>query len=173
VKALTVQQPWAWAIIHGGKDVENRTQAWSYRGPLAIHAGARWSDRGGRSGLVWDALAERFGWPTGPVNARDDRRPGFDAIRPLGAVIGVVDLVDVHVAEPEFEARPGLYAAACCESPWAEQSYAEHGGKTRRDIVHLELANPRPLPEPIPCRGALGLWTPPAEVADQLQAVAR
>ena len=25
MKALTVQQPWAWAIVHGGKDVENRT----------------------------------------------------------------------------------------------------------------------------------------------------
>ncbi|MBB3041198.1 hypothetical protein [Nocardioides soli] len=58
MKALTVQQPWAWAIVHGGKDVENRTQAWSYRGLLAIHAGARWSDRGGRSGLVWDALRD-------------------------------------------------------------------------------------------------------------------
>lgn len=28
MKALTVQQPWAWAIIHGGKTVENRTQLW-------------------------------------------------------------------------------------------------------------------------------------------------
>ena len=24
--ALSVRQPWAWAIIHGGKDVENRTK---------------------------------------------------------------------------------------------------------------------------------------------------
>jgi hypothetical protein len=24
VRALTVRQPWAWAIIYGGKDVENR-----------------------------------------------------------------------------------------------------------------------------------------------------
>ena len=23
-KALSVRQPWAWAIIHGGKDIENR-----------------------------------------------------------------------------------------------------------------------------------------------------
>ena len=35
MKALTVQQPWAWAIIHAGKTVENRTQRWwSYRGPI-------------------------------------------------------------------------------------------------------------------------------------------
>lgn len=25
--AISVRQPWAWAIIHGGKDVENRSQA--------------------------------------------------------------------------------------------------------------------------------------------------
>lgn len=25
MKALSVRQPWAWAIIHGGKDVENRS----------------------------------------------------------------------------------------------------------------------------------------------------
>jgi hypothetical protein len=24
VKALTIRQPWAWAVIYGGKDVENR-----------------------------------------------------------------------------------------------------------------------------------------------------
>lgn len=27
LKALSVRQPWAWAIIHGGKDVENRNKA--------------------------------------------------------------------------------------------------------------------------------------------------
>ena len=24
MKALTIKQPWAWAIIHAGKDIENR-----------------------------------------------------------------------------------------------------------------------------------------------------
>jgi hypothetical protein len=170
MRALTVQQPWAWAIVHGGKDVENRTQAWGYRGPLAIHAGQRWSERGGRSGLIWDALRDRFGWPTGPESARRDRRPGFEVIRPIGAIIGVVDLVDVHLAQGETHAFGDTYAAACCDSPWAEQSYDEHGGRTRRDVVHLVLESPRPLEVPIPCRGALGLWTVPAGVEDQVQA---
>ncbi|MHC4404130.1 MAG: ASCH domain-containing protein [Planctomycetota bacterium] len=39
MKALTICQPWAWAIIHGPKPVENRGWATKYRGPLAIHAG--------------------------------------------------------------------------------------------------------------------------------------
>jgi hypothetical protein len=39
VRMLTVKQPWAWAIIHAGKDVENRGRYCSYRGLLLIHAG--------------------------------------------------------------------------------------------------------------------------------------
>lgn len=39
-KALTIRQPWAWAIAFGGKDIENRDWATSYRGPICIHAGA-------------------------------------------------------------------------------------------------------------------------------------
>ena len=159
MKALTVQQPWAWAIIHGGKSGENRTQAWSYRGPLAIHAGSRWSDRGATSDLIIKAavkaspgdayMVERWGV--------DERFEGY----PRGAIIGVVDLVDVHQAI-------GDDLAVCCSSPWGETSYDEHGGRTRRELVHLELANRRPLAEPIPCRGALGLWMPPGDVLDQV-----
>ncbi len=37
--ALTIHQPWAWAIAAGHKRVENRTWSTTYRGPLVIHAG--------------------------------------------------------------------------------------------------------------------------------------
>ena len=37
--ALTIHQPWAWAIMAGIKRVENRTWRTSHRGPLVIHAG--------------------------------------------------------------------------------------------------------------------------------------
>ena len=39
MKALTICQPWVWAIIHANKRVENRTWYTDYRGPLLIHAG--------------------------------------------------------------------------------------------------------------------------------------
>jgi len=39
MKALTICQPWAWAIVHGPKRVENRRWPTRYRGPLLIHAG--------------------------------------------------------------------------------------------------------------------------------------
>ena len=39
MKAISIRQPWAWLIVHGYKDVENRTWATKYRGPILIHAG--------------------------------------------------------------------------------------------------------------------------------------
>lgn len=38
MKALSIRQPWAWLIIHGGKNVENRTWHTKHRGRFAIHA---------------------------------------------------------------------------------------------------------------------------------------
>nr|WP_273544234.1 ASCH domain-containing protein [Luteimonas saliphila] len=35
-------QPWAWLIVHGPKDVENRDWRTGYRGPILIHAGKKW-----------------------------------------------------------------------------------------------------------------------------------
>ncbi len=37
MRALTVRQPWAWAIAHG-KDIENRDWSTCIRGVIAIHA---------------------------------------------------------------------------------------------------------------------------------------
>lgn len=38
MKALSIRQPWAWLILHAGKDIENRTWRTAYRGPVLIHA---------------------------------------------------------------------------------------------------------------------------------------
>lgn len=38
MKALSIRQPWAWLIIHGGKDIENRSWLTKFRGPLLVHA---------------------------------------------------------------------------------------------------------------------------------------
>jgi hypothetical protein len=69
VRALTIRQPFAELIVAGVKDVENRTWRTSHRGPLAIHAAATTREL--------DALGLDPGDYT------------------LGAVIGVVDVLDV------------------------------------------------------------------------------
>jgi hypothetical protein len=40
-KALSIMQPWAWLIVNGWKDIENRSWRTNYRGPLLIHAGLK------------------------------------------------------------------------------------------------------------------------------------
>jgi hypothetical protein len=41
VKALSIRQPWTYAIQHLGKRVENRTWPTPYRGKLLLHAGKK------------------------------------------------------------------------------------------------------------------------------------
>jgi len=36
--ALSIRQPWAWAILNSNKRHENRTWSTRYRGPILIHA---------------------------------------------------------------------------------------------------------------------------------------
>ena len=39
MKALSIRQPWAWLILHAGKDIENRDWQTTFRGRILIHAG--------------------------------------------------------------------------------------------------------------------------------------
>lgn len=81
MKAITVRQPWAWAIIHAGKNIENRSWLTHLRGPIAIHA-AKGLTRGEYEETI-EYLPRRY----------RKEAPAFeDLVR--GAIIGVVDLVD-------------------------------------------------------------------------------
>ena len=40
MKALSIRQPWAWLVANGYKDIENRSWATGFRGPVLIHASA-------------------------------------------------------------------------------------------------------------------------------------
>jgi hypothetical protein len=41
LRALSIRPPWAWAIAHAGKRIENRSWSTKYRGPLVIHSSLR------------------------------------------------------------------------------------------------------------------------------------
>ena len=112
MRALTIRQPWASLIICGEKDVENRTWTTRYRGVLAIHAGHRFDQ-------------DLQPWQRSIVAK-------VDAF-PRGAIIGVVELMDI---------------VRDSSSRWAEPT-----------CYHWVLANPRAI-EPVPVRGRLGLWVP-------------
>jgi len=117
LRALTLRQPWAWAVIHAGKDIENRSWSTSLRGTFAIHAGQ------GFDGL--EDLEE--------IGVRPPRRE--DLVH--GAIIGVVDLVDV---------------------------VERHRSRWFNGPTGFVLARPRALTTPIPCTGALSFWRVSPEI---------
>ena len=41
--ALSVRAPWWWAILHLGKDIENRNWRTRYRGRVLLHVGKAWN----------------------------------------------------------------------------------------------------------------------------------
>lgn len=81
MKALSVRQPWAWLILFGGKDIENRDWRIAYRGPLLIHASKRMTRE------EYDDAAA-LAWRLGRVHL--PLRDGLDR----GAIIGQVEVVD-------------------------------------------------------------------------------
>lgn len=144
-------QPWAWAIAHGGKTVENRSRRFSHRGPLAIHAGRAWEPVGATSPQVKHAF-DAYRLPA--VRDRD-----LDADHPkfvTGAVIAVTELVDVH-----------RETGGCCQ-PWGHTVNLS-AAAADRPVYHLVLSGTRALDEPVRCYGAQGLWNLPSAVAEALR----
>lgn len=41
MKVITIKQPWASLIVHGIKDIENRTWKTNFRGRILVHAGVQ------------------------------------------------------------------------------------------------------------------------------------
>lgn len=171
MRVLTVRQPWAWAIIHGGKDVENRVRniAGDYRGPVAIHAGLTTDTDGLNAAIVdraWKQNHEKTPYP--PAFPGKDRKRDSVYLE-YGAIIGVVELVDVHSAS---------VVGGC---GWLRHDCPDHGtcrehcstwamGPTADGwFQHLVFTHPRSIAHPIPFKGALGLRTLPANVEAQIE----
>lgn len=80
MKALSIRQPWAWLIVHGGKDIENRSWHTKYRGRFLVHAAKGMTSNEFTQALLF--CSERGL----PMPDRDDMQ--------RGGIIGSVDLVD-------------------------------------------------------------------------------
>lgn len=157
MRIMTVRQPWAWAIIHGGKDVENRVRniVGDYRGPVAIHVAIA------NAAFQRSETTPHHEKPLGAmmranrdIVAEGETWPWYEN---RGAIIGVVDLVGSHVVKESASERNVCFddhtpTGDIC-SPWAQpfDQFVGYRG------YHLVLANPRPLAEPILFKGALGL----------------
>lgn len=145
MKALTVWRPWSDAIVRGPKRVENRTwPPFVVGGRIAIHAGKRYQDLDN---------ASEWPWPAGFV-------PPHEVDSPTG-IVGVARLVgalDVRHGRRYLQRADDADRArldALDRDPW----WAGPVGWLLDDVVAIE---------PVPCRGAMGLWTVPAAVAAEV-----
>jgi hypothetical protein len=93
MKALSIQQPWAWAILYAGKDVENRNWPTKFRGQFAVHAPLGFDDEG------FTFLRVRLG-ATAPIKG------DF----PRGGIVGTAVVADCieSSASPWFFGRYGF-----------------------------------------------------------------
>lgn len=125
-RCLSVRQPFAWAIVANVKHTENRTWSTDYRGTIAIHAST--------SNQAINAYRKETGNPFFNLDTF-----------PLGAIIGLADIVDVALYGRPHEQDGSAFGPVC----WT-------------------MANGRFLSKPIPLKGKLNLFSLPEDVVQQI-----
>lgn len=128
MRALSIQQPWAWAILYLGKRVENRTWYTGFRGPIYIHAGKK-VDRG-----AFDYIDDLI-----------DEKTAAEIVAELGCSKG--KLYCGYLV--------GTATVTDCVKP---ESVADEQGAWANGPWCFVLDDVKPLPEPIPHKGALGFF---------------
>jgi hypothetical protein len=145
MKALSLTQPWATLVAIGAKKLETRSWPTYYRGPLLIHAAK------GFPGWARDTC---FQLPFATAIAA----AGYTSFSqlPLGQILGMVSLTGCKATHDL--------------APWVvdetERTFGDYGAGR----FAWRLEEPVKFDEPIPCKGALGLWKVPDEIARQLEA---
>lgn len=129
LKGISIRQPWVWAIVHAGKDIENRDWTTRYRGPVCIHAS---------KGMGKAEYQDSARFITGTLRLPPDdgwltKWHGLCAAPYMlerGGIIGVADIVD---------------CVDTSDSPWFFGRYG------------FVLKNARPV-DFIPVKGSLGFF---------------
>ena len=117
MRVITIRQPWASLIVHGVKDVENRTWSTSYRGPLIILAGTT---------IDCDALEHAV-----PLSSR-----GLPM--DTGGIIGMVDLVDCVRDHPSKWYVAGNFAWVLANPHYI--GFIRHRGQLGLTVPREEIA---------------------------------
>lgn len=146
LRAVSIQQPFAEAIITGRKSLEVRTWRTSYRGRLLIHAGLTWYGEREQGKALAFQQAKRIATCIG----MQEQIASF----PRGALVGVVDLVECRQLSPEE--WEDTKARHWCDDAW------------RRGLIGWEIRVPYAFANSVPFRGALGIFSVPASVVGAL-----
>ena len=152
MKVLSVKNPYAYLIVHGIKDVENRSWKTDYRGELLIHCSGKdqvdiYDDFLPKEILIeydnyWKAkdkgqdyeIQNKFARKMAELDIQTEKIIIKDKqiFYKSGLILGKVNLVDI---------------ARDSKSIWAE-----------KNCYHWILENPVLFDNPIEAKGKLGLW---------------
>lgn len=139
IPALSLRQPWAWLVVHGGKTIENRSWNTKHRGVFLIHA-----SKGMTAAEYFDAV--QFTAKRGFEVA--GRMPTAKALE-RGGIVGVARIADVHAPDD----------AGGCRVPGAHAAWHMH------EQYGYRLIGVRPTPL-IPCVGLQRFFYPPDDVVE-------
>lgn len=139
MRAITVRQPWASLIAEGNKEFETR----GYR-PRSVKVGERLAIHAGAS------LADLH-----RVGSYPFVKHCLPPTLPLGRIIATAVLFDVVRCDWDFRSPLSLFE--------------EKAGDFSDGRFAWQLTDVRPLSVPVPCRGALGLWLVPDDIAARIE----
>jgi hypothetical protein len=146
MKALSVRMPWAWAILNG-KPVENRD----------------WPE--GYAPRVW---LEQELYRRGSIRVLLHAGKGCTK-REYEDAVDFIQTISELVVPPLADLHRGAIVGAMTITSWVDKHdspwFVGRGGA-------LTLANVVALPEPIECKGALGFFWVPHDVAAKVRAMA-
>ena len=165
MKALSLTRPWPYTILHMGKRIENRSDKRGmppmcrYRGPLLLHAAKSWDKIANwcaRRGLFGDGAV---------VSSTKPSRFDFAALADRGrhptGIVGRCRVVGHLTPSRKGDGIPRYHIEGIDDGEPLDLRWWMGG-------YGLILADVEALDEPIPCKGRLGLWTPPEEVLEKL-----
>lgn len=148
IRCISLRQPWASLVALGEKQVETRSWQIRFRGVLGIHASRR----------------------VRPEDAALLSREPFQSSLLRGGIASPLDLPTGHIV--------GMCRIIACE-PHTPDFIASLSARERAFGTYAPgrwgwlISDPHPLPQPIPARGRLGIWTADTEIAAQLAEYAR
>jgi len=157
MRALSLTQPWATLLATKAKRFETRGWATNLREIVAIHAAKAFPDDCRELCLT-------------PVFSKALRAGGVEKLGdvPRGAIIGTGRIVACY-------STTGLSVAEALAGVGFDRSLAEQErafGNYAPGRYAFVFSDVIALAQPIPCKGALGLWTVPPEIEAQIRSAA-
>jgi hypothetical protein len=168
-RALSVKQPWAWAILNAGKNIENRTWYSPVRGPIWIAASAQVTRAYYENARMW---LRQVAGVTGV--------PELDELV-KGAIIGRANVTSCilpggFTSERYRDCISAATALALHGPNWGAMYHpplAQHPLHPARFHFPKEfgfvLEGVEALAEPVPCKGLQRWWIPKPELLEQLR----